>query len=299
MLNLATVIIASQAKKATYEKQGEWGDECLATDRQQSPIDLAVVAKERFEEYDQKIELTLPTDTDTKMKNFTKVTGTGAKIDTIEGDGGASQQLIGKVKLKIGEGDEMTLKSIHIHVGDSEHKIKVGDGRKVVGEVHAVFLDTGGKHHIYTTILDQNSTAVPNRSSLKGKASVETPKLCGVSEAGGASRDAIVDAILKPAENQEYYVYTGSATTPKCKEDYTFYIAQEAKSIDDLDFSECETIAATFAQANPLPKGNYRNAQDLLDGTKLYTTTKTTTTEDSAPAALMVTAVGAALAFLL
>jgi len=310
MLNLATVIIGSQAAtKVDYQDQSVWGTDCNATDRQQSPIDLRAV--DDFKYYDNTIALVLPErdpeGTPTVMNNFTKVDASdNTTVDTVESD--ATTELE-NLKLKIGE-TEMTFEGIHIHVGDSEHKIEAPAGKKIVGEVHAVFKeDATSKKHIYTTILEMKDTS--ESFGLRQATPGQNPKLCTDGTAEPVGRDALLDAILTPGDNEHYYVYTGSATTPQCESDYTFYIAKKPKNIEKkLDFTDCAKIADSFPQSQSpvtLPNGNYRALQALLDATEVFDTSvaapqPTTTTpkpDESSPAALMATIVGAAVAFLL
>jgi len=296
MLNLATVIIGTSADKPTYGNQDTWGGQCN-NDKQQSPIDLSTA--QNLTLFEKKIEFALPEPSnDAMMQRFVYTAGGSDAVATMSSSDFTSSQ-VDKMKLKIGE-EDLDFVDLHIHVGSSEHKLAedVAAGREIVGEVHAVFEDSNGKKHIYTTILDQK-IATSDKQNLRVSTSKNKTKICGESNED-IKRDVLLNKILKPTTNQEYFVYKGSATTPECEEDYTFYIQDTPKDIDKMDFEECKTAADAHFNQGSNPAGNYRKIQKLLDGTEVFTTKQTNNDpKDSSPAALMVTVAGAAIALLL
>jgi len=303
MLNLATVIIGTQATDPatgpTYADQASWGGNCNVETNQQSPIDLSE-AKD-LKEFKKKIDLVLPTPkTEQMMKRFVYTAGASGDVATISSSD-FKASAVDTMKLKIGE-DELKFEDLHIHVGSSEHKLAedVADGREIVGEVHAVFTDSKQKKHIYTTILDRAvEKEEGTKTNLKNSSKNKT-KICSTTTEE-IKRDVLLNKILKPTTNQEYFVYTGSATTPECEKDYTFYIQDTPKDISEMDFTECLTAAVNFPRKSSSEEsaGNYRDIQKILKGTEVFTTKKKTDPKDSSPAALMVTVAGAAIALLL
>jgi carbonic anhydrase len=149
------------------------------------------------------------------------VENTGHTVEVAMPDQSANELTIGK--------DVYRLAQYHFHA-PSEHTL---DGERYDAEVHLVHEDAGGRLAVVGVFLDESRPPSPLVDSVIANA----PEAAGEETDAGqqASAAALVpragSGAAKPLTVSRYYTYSGSLTTPDCKENVRWVVLEETLGV--------------------------------------------------------------------
>lgn len=134
-------------------------------------------------------------------------------------------------------GKSYELKQIHFH-STSDNMI---DGRSFPLETHFVHADKAGNLAVVAVMHE-----VGRANTELGKAWVQMPMKKG----GKAALKNTIDAAALLPQNQQYYRYNGSLTTPPCTEGVSWFVM---KSVDTASQEQVDKFMRAMLHANNRP----------------------------------------------
>ena len=140
--------------------------------------------------------------------------------------------------------DMYNLAQFHFHV-PSEHTL---NGQQYDGELHFVHTNRLGEIAVVGVLLSASTSAQP---SIFDNIAMNAPMSMGTTTHGGM----INGADLLP-DNQLFYTYTGSLTTPPCTEGVRWFVLTTPVTVSSAFIAQLHSITAMFPGYNGYVNNN-------------------------------------------
>jgi len=203
----------------------QWGDFFPACNGfEQSPIDLQNATKAERGEFEFDYESTP-----------LHVLNNGHTIE-VEYEPGSSMTI---------DGDEYRLLQFHFHI-PSEHLL---DSNNFPMEMHLVHANTSGELAVIGVLIEDGKS-----NKAFEKIISNAPDHVGVKE---VANEEVNVADLLPKENDEYFNYAGSLTTPPCSEGVRWFVMKESIEFSEEQIENFEHII--HLNARPAQQVNTRS----------------------------------------